>query len=79
MNGTESKAESRTPIFSRGASGANALDNLAHEPRAIFQAAAVGTGPIDRAEEFMAEIAVTVLDVDEIVAAGLGADFAATI
>ena len=53
--------------------GANALDDLAHEARAVLQAAAVRTGPVDRAEEFVAEIAVAMLDVDEIVTAGLGA------
>ena len=52
---------------------ANALDDLTHEARAVFQAAAIGAGPVDRAEKFVAKIAVTMFDVDEIVAAGLGA------
>ena len=53
--------------------GADALDDLAHEARAVFEAAAIRSGPVDGAEEFVAEIAVAVLDVDEIVAALLGA------
>ena len=73
MNGTESKARKPHADLQPRRFGANALDNLAHEARAVFQAAAIGAGPIDGAEEFVAEIAVTVLDVDEIVAAGLGA------
>ena len=52
--------------------GANAFDDLAHEARAVFQAAAIGAGPVDRAQEFVAEIAVAMLDIDEIKAALLG-------
>ena len=41
--------------------------------RAVFQAAAISAGPIDRAQEFVAEIAVAMLDIDEIEAALVGA------
>ena len=69
LNGTESIALSRTPIFRPRRLGANPFDDFAQEARAVLQAAAISAGPVDRAQEFVAEIAVTMLDVDEIVTA----------
>ena len=48
-----------------GRRGANAVDDLAHEARAVLEAAAERPGPLVRAEQLVAEIAVAVLDVDE--------------
>ena len=45
--------------------GANAVDDLAHEARAVFEAAAEPSRALARAEQLVAEIAVAVLDVDE--------------
>ena len=45
--------------------GANAVDDLAHEARAILEAAAERSRTLVRAEQLVPEIAVTVLDVDE--------------
>jgi len=38
---------------------------LPQESRAVLEAAAVAAGPVDRAEEFVAQIAVAVLEIDE--------------
>src|SRR6201999_2013344 len=53
--------------------GADAFDDLAHKARAVFQAAAIRSRPIDGAQELVAKIAMAMLHVDEIVAACLGA------
>ena len=46
--------------------GADALDHVAEEARAILEAAAVSAGAAARAEQLVAEVAVAVLDVDEL-------------
>ncbi len=55
-----------------GSLGPDAGNDLAQEARAVLEAAAVGTGAVDGAQELVAQVAVTVLDVDEVEACLLG-------
>ncbi len=55
-----------------GSLGADAGHDLAQEPGAVLEAAAVLAGPIDGAQELVAQIAVAMLDVDEVEARTLG-------
>ena len=50
---------------------ANAADDVPNQSRAVLQTPAVVTGPIVGAEKFMAQVAVTVLDIDKIKARGM--------
>jgi hypothetical protein len=45
--------------------GADAIDDAGHEPRAVFERATVATRTVARAQEFVAEVSVAVLHVDE--------------
>ena len=45
--------------------GADAIDDLAHEARAVFEASAKTSRTLVGAQQLMPEIAVTVFDVDE--------------
>ena len=49
-----------------GTSRADARDDLAQEAGAVLEAAAIAPRPVDRGQEFVPQIAVTVLDVDEV-------------
>ena len=51
--------------FQSRRSGADAIDDLAHEARAVLEAAAKRSGTLVGAEQLVPEIAVAVLDVDE--------------
>ena len=51
-----------------GRLSANALNDLTQEASPILKAAPIGSGPCDSTEKLVAEIAMTMLDVDEIVA-----------
>ena len=55
-----------------GRLGPDAGHDLAQEPGAVLEAAAVRPGPVDGAQELVAQIAVAVLDVDEVEARPLG-------
>ena len=46
--------------------GPDALDDGAHEPRAVREVAAVATRPVEGAQQLVAEVAVARLDVDEV-------------
>ena len=66
MNGTKSTALKRTAISQAGRLGAHAGDDLAQEPGAVLEAAAVAAGPVHGAQELVTQVAVAVLDVDEV-------------
>ena len=61
-----SYALNRVAIIRPGNSSADAGDHVADQPRPVFEAAAVGAGPIFRRQKFRQQIAVTLLEVDEI-------------
>ena len=42
------------------------VDDAAQERGAVLERPAVGAGPVDRAEQLVEEVAVAVLDVDEV-------------
>jgi len=45
--------------------GADGRDGLAQKSRPVLEAAPVGSGPVQRAQELMPKVAVTVLDIHE--------------
>ncbi len=51
---------------SPGTRATDALDDATEERGAVLERPAVGARPVDRAEQLVEEIAVTVLDVDEV-------------
>ena len=55
-----------------GSLGADAGHDLAQEPGAVLEAAAVLAGAVDGAQELVAQVAVAMLDVDEVEAGPLG-------
>src|SRR5262249_32617222 len=52
--------------------GANSLNNVARQARAIRQASSVRTRPFLRSQQLVEQIAVTLLDIDELIAGAIG-------